>query len=132
MDYQQNNQDRRRDMCSNYICMAHVIRTGDTLYRLSREYGVKMSALMMANPFVDVYNLRVGDELCIPRVRQAADRNDMPMPRTNPNTDMNRMQQQPEMSARSNESVMQPENTADERVIDAEMNMMHENKEYSI
>lgn len=64
-----NNERRPACMLGNYYCMSHVIRQGDTLYRLSREYGVKVSALMMANPFVDIYNLRIGDELCIPRLR---------------------------------------------------------------
>lgn len=69
---------RRRDyMLGNYYCMVHVIRQGDTLYRLSRQYGVKVSALMMANPFVDIYNLRIGDELCIPRLGRP---DDMMMP----------------------------------------------------
>lgn len=81
MDYNNNADNERRGgyLCGNYYCMSHVIRKGDTLYRLSREYGVKVSALMMANPFVDIYNLRVGDELCIPRLRSAEQIPD-PMP----------------------------------------------------
>ena len=44
----------------------HVVRDGDTLYRLSRTYHVPLIEIMYANPFVDIYNLQVGDELCIP------------------------------------------------------------------
>ena len=69
-NYSEDSERRMSSMLGNYYCIAHVIRPGDTLYKLSREYGVKVSALMMANPFVDVYNLRVGDELCIPRLRR--------------------------------------------------------------
>ena len=44
----------------------HVIEKGDTLYLLSRRYHVSVSNIMYANPYVNVYNLQIGDELCIP------------------------------------------------------------------
>lgn len=44
----------------------HVVERGDTLYKLSRKYGVRLSDIMLANPYVNVYNLQIGDELCIP------------------------------------------------------------------
>ena len=46
--------------------LIHVIEKGDTLYLLGRRYGVRVSDIMYANPYVDVYNLQIGDELCIP------------------------------------------------------------------
>lgn len=46
--------------------MVHVIEKGDTLYRLGKRYHVSVGQLMYANPFVNVYNLQIGDELCIP------------------------------------------------------------------
>ena len=42
----------------------HVIEQGDTLYKLGKRYGVTVSALLFANPWVNVYNLQI--ELCIP------------------------------------------------------------------
>ena len=54
------------DRCYGFT---HVIRKGDTLYKLSKQYNVKVSALILANPFVNIYNLQVGDEICIPRIR---------------------------------------------------------------
>ena len=82
-NYMENDERRRRPMNGYYYCMVHVIRPGDTLYRLSRQYGVKVSALMMANPFVDVYNLRIGDAICVPQLRGSQmPRPEMPMPRT--------------------------------------------------
>lgn len=156
-------------MCGNYTCMAHVIRPGDTLYRLSREYGIKVSALMMANPFVDIYNLRVGDELCIPRLRRPE--NVMPTPRTSggqnmaqtPRMDAGRasdadsrmmpdvnermsqgesMYMMPEQNSRmmgggvnyrtrneqNTERMRQEEMMGEERVVDAELDMMHDSK----
>jgi LysM repeat protein len=44
----------------------HVIEKGDTLYKLGKQYGVTVSSLLYANPYINVYNLQVGDELCIP------------------------------------------------------------------
>ena len=46
--------------------VTHTIRQGDTLYRLSRLYGVSLERIMDANPNVNVYNLTIGDTLCIP------------------------------------------------------------------
>lgn len=53
----------------------HVIEKGDTLYKLGKKYGVKVSALLFANPWVNVYNLQIGDELCIPDFRCRTCRN---------------------------------------------------------
>ncbi|WP_238722963.1 LysM peptidoglycan-binding domain-containing protein [Diplocloster agilis] len=44
----------------------YVVKEGDTLYRISRQFGVNLASLMAANPYVNVYNLQEGDEICIP------------------------------------------------------------------
>ena len=44
----------------------HIIQKGDTLYQLSKKYHVSVTKFMYANPYVDIYNLTIGDELCIP------------------------------------------------------------------
>ncbi len=46
--------------------IVHVIRQGDTLYKLGKKYHVSVSSIMYANPYVNIYNLQIGDELCIP------------------------------------------------------------------
>lgn len=46
--------------------MTHTIKKGDTLYEISRAHNVPLSLLLRANPYVDVFNLQVGDTLCIP------------------------------------------------------------------
>ena len=46
--------------------MIHVIRSGDNLYQLRRSYRVPLALILRANPYVDVYNLRPGQEICIP------------------------------------------------------------------
>lgn len=46
--------------------MVYVIKRGDTLYSISRENNVPLALILRANPYADIYNLRVGDELCIP------------------------------------------------------------------
>jgi len=50
--------------------LVHVVQKGDTLYELGKHYHVSVTQLMFANPFVDVYNLQIGDGLCIPSVIQ--------------------------------------------------------------
>jgi membrane-bound lytic murein transglycosylase D len=45
----------------------HVVRRGDTLGKLSRDYGVSISAIRAANNNVDPRRLRVGQRLVIPR-----------------------------------------------------------------
>lgn len=61
----------------------HVIEKGDTLYSLGQRYRVSVSDIMRSNPYVNVYNLRIGDELCIPVKR--------PQPRMNDMNDMSNM-----------------------------------------
>ncbi len=49
--------------CRGYV---HVVEDGDTLYNLARKYDVKLFDIMRLNPYVNVYNLQIGDEICIP------------------------------------------------------------------
>ena len=44
----------------------HIVKNGDTLYKIAKKHGVPLSWVMYANPYVDVYNLQIGDEICVP------------------------------------------------------------------
>lgn len=44
----------------------HTIKSGETPSRIAREYGVKVTALMAANPRLDARRLRPGQSLHIP------------------------------------------------------------------
>lgn len=44
----------------------HIVKDGDTLYKIAKKHGVPLSRVMYANPYVDVYNLQIGDEICVP------------------------------------------------------------------
>lgn len=44
----------------------HVVKEGDTLYQISRMHRVPLHLILRANPGVDVYNLQVGEEICVP------------------------------------------------------------------
>lgn len=44
----------------------HRVVLGDTLYKLSKMYGVRLIDILKENPYVNVYNLQPGDEICIP------------------------------------------------------------------
>lgn len=46
--------------------VTHTVKKGDTLYEISRRYKVPLALLLRANPYVDVFNLQVGDTICIP------------------------------------------------------------------
>lgn len=51
------------EKCMGFL---HTVEKGDTLYALSRRYRVPLWALLYANPYINAYNLQVGDEVCIP------------------------------------------------------------------
>ena len=46
--------------------MIYQVKSGDTLYRIAKMHGIKVRDLMLANPCVNVYQLQIGDELCVP------------------------------------------------------------------
>ena len=48
------------------FCVNYVIKKGDTLYSISQQSNVPVSAIIGANPFVNVYNLQIGEVLCVP------------------------------------------------------------------
>lgn len=54
---------KKYDYCNGMI---HSVKKGDSLYTLSRQYDVPLALLLRANPYVDIYNMQVGDEICIP------------------------------------------------------------------
>ena len=56
------------NICTCRKCngIVHTIKKGDTLYQLSRYYNVTINEIMRANANMNVYNLQVGDEICIP------------------------------------------------------------------
>lgn len=49
--------------------ITHTIKKGDTLYEISRMHNVPLAMLLRANPYVDVFNLRPGDTICVPASR---------------------------------------------------------------
>lgn len=57
------------DSCCRCIGFLHTIEKGDTLYRIGQKYQVKVSALIFANPYLNMYNLQIGDQICIPKIR---------------------------------------------------------------
>lgn len=65
------------DYCEGQI---HVIKAGDTLYSISRMHNVPLAMILRANPYVDVYNLQVGDEICVPIPLPVPGTGPMPLP----------------------------------------------------
>ncbi|NLJ58435.1 MAG: LysM peptidoglycan-binding domain-containing protein [Tissierellia bacterium] len=46
----------------------YTIREGDSFYSLSLRYGIPLNLLLEANPDANPYDLKVGQEICIPNV----------------------------------------------------------------
>lgn len=45
----------------------HVVKSGDNMYRIARNYGVSLSQLQSANPGVNAHSMRIGLKLTIPQ-----------------------------------------------------------------
>lgn len=48
----------------------HVVEAGDTLYSIARKHHTRVRTLLFLNPFVDIYNLQIGEEICIPEEKK--------------------------------------------------------------
>lgn len=46
----------------------YVIREGESFYSLARRYNIPLNLLLEANPDANPYDLKVGQEICIPNV----------------------------------------------------------------
>lgn len=66
MDFETNNVESNVEERRQCRGMIHVVESGDTLYLIGKKYNVSVSDIMRNNPYVNVYNLQIGDELCIP------------------------------------------------------------------
>ncbi len=115
------NENHERCNMNKRYCngMVHVIKQGETLYQLSRRYRVPLALILRANPYVDVYNLQVGQEICIPVVRPFNGMVCMPIQQRNdgnPRMMDNRQQQMPD----GNEQEMSGEMSAGEMQVEME------------
>ena len=57
---------QRSDTSPTSSTRTHTIRSGENLSQIARKYGVKLEALMAANPHLDPRRLRPGQTLTIP------------------------------------------------------------------
>ena len=49
-----------------YAGTTHTVQSGETLYGISRKYGISLSLLLESNPAMDPYRLQIGTVLQIP------------------------------------------------------------------
>ena len=48
--------------------IVYTVNHGDSLYRISEMFKVPLEDLLRANPYSEVYNLQVGEAICIPKM----------------------------------------------------------------
>lgn len=46
--------------------IVYTIKPGDTLYKISQRYGIPTAKILRANPYINIYNLQIGENICIP------------------------------------------------------------------
>lgn len=81
----------------------HTIQSGETLYRLSKHYGITTQEICDANPGLSTSNFRVGETIRIPRIAE--------------NAEINKAETKEEDSALQNENNdNKPQNTIEHRV----------------
>ena len=107
------NMVHNRYMTANCTGIIHVVKEGDTLYKIGKMHGVSVSALMYANPYVNIYNLQVGDELCVPVYNMSWNGGKEPRTGANAGQPQNMQSggtmQQPQ-NMQSGETIQQPQN----------------------
>ncbi len=60
---------------SNKILIRHyryIVKSGDTLYALSKHYGVSVKSILNYNPGVTARNLRIGKKILIPALKSVS------------------------------------------------------------
>lgn len=45
----------------------HILKPGETIYSLSKSYGVSENEIIISNPGIDINNMSIGFELAVPR-----------------------------------------------------------------
>ncbi len=93
----------------------HIVQQGDTLYKIGKKYGAPVSRIMYANPYVNVYNLQEGDEICVPVMR----------PRTGDTRRNDRMNNEQEnRMEHGNADIPEKENQTEDEPADMPSNML--------
>ena len=44
----------------------YVIQQGDTMYKIAKKFRINLETIMQNNPYLNVFNLKPGDEMCLP------------------------------------------------------------------
>lgn len=107
--------------------MIHVIKRGENLYQLSRMYRVPLALILRANPYIDVYNLQPGQEICIPTARPQPGRPPQQPPAPpQPQSGMPPESGMPAQSGMSSQNEMAPDDAEQEEDSARQMGVMTE------
>lgn len=66
-EFMNGNNNENRMTCNGQM---HTIKEGDTLYKISRMHDVPLGELLEANRNINIYNLQVGDKICVPKKKE--------------------------------------------------------------
>jgi len=44
----------------------YVVQEGDTMYKIAKKFRINLETIMQNNPYLNVFNLKIGDEVCLP------------------------------------------------------------------
>ena len=44
----------------------YVVEEGDTMYKIAKKFRINLDTIMQNNPYLNVFNLKIGDEVCLP------------------------------------------------------------------
>lgn len=84
------------------VLVTHRVERGDTLFRISRAYGVTVEDLMVANRIEDPRELQVGEELVVPgaKERRPVEARDSPEPQSSRTLTLAEAEQRPPKSVK--------------------------------
>lgn len=55
--------ESKNNLCNGTI---YVVKEGDTIYKISKKFGIQVDDVMRNNPKMNIFNLQIGKTICLP------------------------------------------------------------------